>query len=72
VGRITNDLASIWNDVGTAKDSMEHMALKMDKINQTLHVMSIPMYQVRTDMNKMSHNIHNVTGPMDVISSILP
>ena len=44
----------------------------METINTSMNVMTVPMYQMRNDMGKMSHNLHNVAGPMNMIGSILP
>ena len=72
VGHISGNLSSIATDVGTGTDSMENMLVKMDRINHSVGVMTIPMYQMRGDMYRMNNNIHNASGPMQTVSSMVP
>ena len=72
VGHISGNLSSIANDVGTGTHSMENMVVKMDRINHSVGVMTVPMYQMRTDMHRMNKNIHNASGPMQTVSGMVP
>lgn len=72
VANISGDLSSIATDVGSGSQDMNNMLVKMDDINRSVGVMTVPMYQMRTDMGRMSHNIHDATGPMQMVNGIFP
>jgi len=72
VGSISGDLALIAGDMGHGTDSMDTLLVKMDKMNNTMGVIAVPMYQMRNDVGRMSQSIHNASGPMQMVSGIVP
>ena len=72
VANISGDLSSIASDVGSGSQDMNNMLVKMDNINRSVGVMTVPMYQMRSDMGRMSNNIHDATGPMQMVNGIFP
>jgi uncharacterized protein YoxC len=72
VAVISDNLDAIATDVGTESVTMNNMVKTMDSINRSMTVMTVPMYQMRNDLGNMSRNVHTATGPMNVMSSILP
>ena len=56
------------NSTGTQSvDAEESMLVKMDKMNSNIGVMTVPVYQMRDDMDHLSKNIHDVSSPMKII-----
>jgi len=72
VGSISGNLATIANDVGSGTDSMDDLLVKFDTMNQTVGVMAVPMYHIRDDISRMNQNIHNASGPMQMVGGMVP
>jgi uncharacterized protein YoxC len=72
VASISGNLTSIATDVGTGSKDMNNLLVKMDDINGSVGVMTVPMYQIRNDMGRMSHNINDATGPMKMVGGMFP
>jgi hypothetical protein len=72
VSLIPSNLNSIAVDVGVESETMIDMVKTMNKINKSKTVMTVPMYQMRSDPGVMSRNVHTTTGPMNVMRGILP
>ncbi len=72
VARMSGNLSAIADDVGAGSHDMNHLLGKMDSINHSVGVMSVPMYQIRNDMGRMTNNIHDATGPMNMASGLFP
>ena len=69
---MSDNLQTIAVDAGKGTESIQELVGQIDKINQSMAVMTVPMYQMRHDMANMSHNVKNMTGPMNMVSGILP
>jgi hypothetical protein len=65
VADMSENLTSIAADVGEGSATMTN-------INETMHVMTVPMYQIRHDMAGMNHNMHKVAQPMRLMGGIMP
>jgi hypothetical protein len=65
VADMSENLTSIAADVGQGSATMTN-------INETMHVMTVPMYQIRHDMAGMNHNMHKVAQPMRLMGGIMP
>ena len=65
VADMSENLTSIAADVGEGSATMTN-------INETMHVMTVPMYQIRHDMAGMNHNMHKVAQPMRSMGGIIP
>ena len=72
VASISGNLDTIATDVNTGSSDMSNLLVKMDHIDRSVGVMTVPMYQIRNDMNRMNNNIHDATGPMQMMSGIFP
>jgi uncharacterized protein YoxC len=72
VANISGNLNSIATDVNTGSSDMSNLLVRMDNINRSVGVMTVPMYQIRHDMGRMSHNIHDATGPMQMMGGVFP
>jgi uncharacterized protein YoxC len=72
VASMSGNLNSIASDVGSGSKDMNHLLGKLDGINHSVNVMTVPMYQMRNDMGQMTHNIHDATGPMKMASGMFP
>ena len=72
VARISGNLDMIAGDIKTGSSDMGSLVGKMDNINHSVNVMSLPMYQIRDDMGRMNSNIHDATGPMQVVGGMFP
>jgi uncharacterized protein YoxC len=72
VASMSGNLTTISQDVGTGSQDMNQLLGKLDGINRSVDVMTVPMYQMRNDMGQMSHSIHNATGPMKMVSGLFP
>jgi hypothetical protein len=59
-------------DADEGSQSMKDMLVSMDKMNTTMAVIAVPMYQMRDDMGRMNSNMHKVAGPMKVVSGVMP
>ncbi len=72
VASISGNLNTIATDVNTGSSDMGNLLLKMDSINKSVAVMTVPMYHIRNDMGRMSHNIYDATGPMQMMGGMFP
>jgi uncharacterized protein YoxC len=72
VAGISGDLTSIATDVGAGSKDMNKLLVKMDDLNHSVGVMTVPMYHMRNDMGRMSDNIHDATGPMKMMGGMFP
>jgi len=72
VANISGNLSTIATDVNSGSSDMNHLLVKMEDINKSVGVMTVPMYHIRNDMGRMSHNIHDATGPMQMMGGIFP
>lgn len=72
VAGISGDLSTIATDVGSGSQDMGHLLVKLDDINTSVGVMAVPMYHIRNDMGRMSHTMHDATGPMKMVSGMFP
>ena len=72
VARMSSNLALIADDVGAGSHDMNSLLGKMDHINHSVGVMTVPMYQIRNDMGRMNNNIYDATGPMKIVSGLFP
>ena len=72
VALMSGNMAVIAHEVGDESGKMQNMLVKMDKMNQSMGVIAVPMYHMRDDMGRMSKNMHNVAGPMSMVSGMVP
>ena len=72
VGQISSTMVLVANDVGSGTDSMKEMLVKMDTMNNSVGVMTVPIYHMRDDMSRMNKNMRDVTGPMNIVSGMFP
>jgi len=72
IASMSGHLSTIALDVGSGSKDMNHLLGKLDGINHSVDVMTVPMYQMRNDMGQMTHNIHDATGPMNMVSGLFP
>lgn len=64
VALMSGNLTHIATDTGQGTQSMRDMLVRLDKMNTTMAVIAVPMYQIRNDMGRMSNNMRHVAGPM--------
>lgn len=72
VASMSGNLSTIAGDVGTGTRDMNVLLGKMDNINHSVGVMTVPMYQMRNDMGHMTNNIQDATGPMKMVGGMFP
>lgn len=72
VASMSGNLSTIAGDMGTGTRDMNMLLGKLDNINHSVGVMTVPMYQMRNDMGHMTHNIQDATGPMKMVGGIFP
>ena len=72
VGQISSTMTLVANDVGSGTDAMKEMLVKMDSINKSMGVMTVPIYGMRNDMSRINDNMHQVTGPMKMMGGMFP
>ena len=72
VAAMSSNLTSIADDVGEGSDTMASMHDSMVGIKETMHVMTVPMYQIRHDMAGMNQHMHKVAQPMRMMGGIMP
>jgi len=72
VAVMSGNLTHIATDTGEGTDSMKNMLVKLDKMNNTMGIIAVPMYQMRNDMGRMSNNLHQVAGPMKMVGGMMP
>jgi hypothetical protein len=60
-------LTHIATDTGEGTQSMRDMLVSLNKMNTTMAVIAVPMYQIRNDMGHMSNNMQHVAGPMKMV-----
>ena len=72
VRQISSTMLVVSNDVGSGTDAMKEMLVKMDTMNQSVGVMTVPIYHMRDDMSHMNQNMHDVTGPMKTMGGMFP
>jgi hypothetical protein len=68
VALMSGNLTHIATDTGDGTQSMRDMLVRLDKMNTTMAVIAVPMYQIRNDMGRMSNNMQHVAGPMKMVS----
>ena len=67
VAVMSGNLTHIATDTGDGTASMKNMLVKLDRMNNTMGLIAVPMYQIRNDMGRMSNNMHDVAGPMKMM-----
>ena len=67
VALMSGNLTHIATDTGDGTQSMRDMLVRLDKMNTTMAVIAVPMYQIRNDMGRMSNNMQHVAGPMKLV-----
>ena len=72
VRRISSTMLAVSNDVGSGTDAMKEMLVKMDDMNKSVGVMTVPVYHMRDDMSRMNRNLHEVAGPMKTMGGMFP
>jgi uncharacterized phage infection (PIP) family protein YhgE len=72
VAHISGNLSTIATDVGSGSNSMEDLLVKMEHINTSVGVMTVPMYDIRNSMGNMNNTMHDATGPMKMMGGIFP
>ena len=72
VASMSGNLSTIAVDVGAGSKDMNSLIGKMDNINTSVGVMTVPMYQMRNDMGRMTHSIRDATGPMKMAGGMFP
>lgn len=72
VSNISGNLTTIADEVTSNSGTMRNMLGSMDRINNSVGVMTVPMYQIRQDMQHMNQNMYEVAGPMKVLGGIMP
>lgn len=64
---MSGNLTHIATDTGEGTRSMKDMLVSLDRMNTTMAVIAVPMYQIRNDMGRMSNNMHHVAKPMSIL-----
>ena len=72
VAHISGNLSTIATDVGSGSDNMEDLLVKIEHINTSVGVMTVPMYDIRNSMGNMNNTMHDATGPMKMMGGIFP
>lgn len=72
VASISGNLSTIATDVGTGSQDMGNLLVRLDNINRSVGVMTVPMYHIRNDMGRMNHTMHDATGPMKMVNGMFP
>lgn len=67
VAIMSGNLTHIATDTGDGTRSMKDLLVRLDKMNTTMAVIAVPMYQMRDDMGRMSNNMQQVAGPMNMM-----
>jgi hypothetical protein len=67
VALMSGNLTHIATDTGEGTRSMKDMLVRLDRMNTTMAVIAVPMYQIRNDMGRMSNNMQQVAGPMKIM-----
>ena len=67
VAVMSGNLTHIATDTGDGTRSMKNLLVQLDKMNTTMTVIAVPMYQMRDDMGRMSNNMQQVAGPMKMM-----
>jgi len=67
VAVMSGNLTHIATDTGDGTRSMKNLLVQLDKMNTTMAVIAVPMYQMRDDMGRMSNNMQQVAGPMKMM-----
>ena len=72
VVQISSSMRVVANDVSSESETMKDMLVKMDDMNKSMGVMTVPFYDMRNDMSRMNHSMHQVAGPMKMMSGMFP
>jgi hypothetical protein len=72
VALISGNLGTIATEVSSEDGTMKNMLVKMENMNKTMGVISVPMHHMRNDMARMSHNVNKVAGPMRAMGDMFP
>ncbi len=72
VAQISSTMLLVANDVNTESETMKDMLVKMGDMNKSMGVMTVPIYDMRNDMSRMNHSMHQVAGPMKMMGGIFP
>ncbi len=72
VAHISGNLSTIATDVGSGSENMEDLLVKMEGINTSVGVMTVPMYDIRNSMGRMNNTMHDATGPMKMMGGMFP
>ena len=72
VALMSGNLRHIASDADEGSQSMKDMLVSMNRMNNTMAVIAVPMYQMSDDMGHMNKNMHQVTGPMNMVSGVMP
>ena len=72
VARISGNLSTIATDVGSGSENMDELVGKVDSINTSVGVMTVPMYDIRNSMGRMDHTMYDATGPMQMMGGVFP
>ena len=72
VALMSGNMAVIAHEVGDESGTMQNMLVRMDRINQSMGVIAVPMYQMRDDMGRINRNMRDVTGPMSMVGGMVP
>jgi hypothetical protein len=67
VAVMSGNLTHIATDTGDGTRSMKDLLVRLDKMNTTMAVIAVPMYQMRDDMGRMSNNMQQVAGPINMM-----
>jgi len=67
VAIMSGNLTHIATDTGDGTRSMKDLLVRLDKMNTTMAVIAVPMYQMSNDMGRMSNNMQQVAGPINMM-----
>lgn len=72
MGTISVNMKLMESELSDQTVSVHRMVGTMDRMNQSVAAMSGTVYQLRQDMGVITHQMHNVSRPMNFMNSIFP
>lgn len=69
---ISTHMALMENELSNQTVSVHSMVGSVERMNHSVAAISGTVYQMRQDMGAMTHQMHNVSRPMNFMNSIFP
>jgi uncharacterized coiled-coil protein SlyX len=72
MGTISVNMKLMETELADQTISVSNMVGTMERMNHSVAAISGTVYQIRQDMGAMTHQMHNVSRPMNFMNSIFP